>query len=142
MAFITVNWLSIFIAAIAAWVFGAAYYGVLGGPWLAAQGRTMEQIKLERAKKSAFANAAPFILSFAAEIVMAWAFYGILVHMGSFSLRAGLIAGALLWFGFVLTTMSVNNAFTARRPMLTVIDGGHWLGVLVIIGGIVGWSGR
>ena len=55
----------------------------------------------------------------------------------------GIISGAFCWFGFVLTTMAVNNAFRGRKPMLTVIDGGHWLGVLVIIGAIIGaGSGR
>ena len=48
----------------------------------------------------------------------------------------------LIWFGFVLTTLSVNYAFSGRRPMLTVIDAGYWLGVLVIIGAIVGWMGQ
>jgi hypothetical protein len=35
-----INWLSIFVAAIAAWIFGAIYYTALGGPWMAAQGKT------------------------------------------------------------------------------------------------------
>ena len=52
--------------------------------------------------------------------------------------RAGLISAAFVWFGFVLTTMTVNNAFTIRKPMLTVIDSLHWLGGLLIIGAIVG----
>ena len=58
------------------------------------------------------------------------------------SRRVLLISGALIWFGFVLTTMTVNNAFTQRKPMLTVIDGGGWLGTLLIIGAIVGGMGR
>jgi Protein of unknown function (DUF1761) len=64
--------------------------------------------------------------------------YGILVHTGKFTLRAGVISGSFCWFGFVLTTVVVNNAYTFRRPMLTAIDSAHWLGVLVIIGGIIG----
>ena len=142
MAMASVNTLAIVMAAVAAWLFGAVYYGILGKPWLAAQGKTMESCKLENAGKSALAKAAPFILSFAAELVMAWALYGILVHMGLLTLRAGMIAGALCWFGFVLTTVAVNNAFSGRKPMLTLIDAGHWLGVLVVIGAIVGWFGR
>ena len=141
-AMTTVNWSSILLAAIVAWIFGAVYYGLLGKFWLAAQGKTMESMKLENAGKSALANAAPFILSFVAEILMAWALYGVLTHMGMFAFRAGMIAGALCWLGFVLTTVAVNNAFSGRRPMLTLIDAGHWLGVLVIIGAILGWMGR
>jgi len=141
MAFLTVNWLSIVAAAVMAWIFGAVYYGILGSAWLAAQDKTMAACKQEQAAKSALAKAAPFILSFVAELVMAWALYGILMHMGLFTLRAGIIAGMLCWLGFVLTTIAVNNAFSGRKPMLTVIDAGHWLGVLAIIGAVLGWIG-
>jgi hypothetical protein len=141
MAFLTVNWLSIAAAAVAAWIFGAVYYGILGRAWLAAQGKTMEACKLEQAAKSALGKAAPFILSFVAELIMAWALYGVLMHMGLFTLRAGAISGALCWLGFVLTTIAVNNAFSGRKPMLTAIDAGHWLGVLAIIGAMLGWMG-
>ena len=142
MAFLTVNWLSILIAAAAAWIFGGAYYTALSKPWLAAQGKTLEQCKAEQAAKSGLAKGAPFILAFVGELIMAWALYGILVHLNTFSLRAGVISGALIWFGFVLTTITINNAFVGRKPMLTVIDSISWLGALLIIGAIVGWFGH
>ena len=47
MAFVTVNWLSIVLAAVAAWLFGGVYYSALSKPWIAAQGKTMEQCKAE-----------------------------------------------------------------------------------------------
>ncbi len=59
-------------------------------------------------------------------------------HVGTWTIKAGVITGALCWLGFVLTTVVVNNSYTSRRPILTAIDSGHWLGVLAIIGGIVG----
>jgi hypothetical protein len=68
--------------------------------------------------------------------------YGIMTHTGLFGLRAGMISGALIWAGFVITTMAVNNAYPMRKVMLTVIDGGHWLGVLLIMGAIIGVFGR
>jgi hypothetical protein len=143
VAFLTVNWLSILVAAVAAWLFGAVYYGALGTFWVEAQGKTMEQFKAEQAAKiGKFSAQLPFIVAFLAQFIMAWALYGILTHMNLFTLRAGIISGALIWFGFVLTTMCVNYAFSGRRPMLVVIDAAHWLGVLIIIGAIVGWFGR
>jgi hypothetical protein len=142
MAFVTVNWMSIVIAAVAAWIFGGIYYTALSRPWLAAMGKTVEQCKAEQAAKAGLAKIAPFILVFVAEVIMAWALYGILVHLNTFTLRAGLISGALIWFGFILTTIAVNNAFAGRRTMLTVIDGGGWLGAMLIIGAIVGGMGR
>src|SRR5581483_3882516 len=136
-----VNWLSIVIAAVAAWLFGGVYYTALSKPWLAAQGKTMEQCQAEQAGKSGAAKAAPFILVFVGELIMAWVLYGILFHVGSFTVRAGVISGAACWFGFVLTTLAGNYAFHGRKPMLIAIDSIGWLGALLIIGGIVGGMG-
>lgn len=135
------NILVIVIAAIVAWMFGAAYYMPLGKVWLAAQGRTIEEMQAANAGKSSAAKAFPFILSFVAEVIMAWTMYGLLFHTGNFSARAGVISGAIIWFGFVLTTVAVNNAYPGRKLMLTVLDSAHWLGVLLIIGAIVGGFG-
>ena len=135
------NMTAVLIAAVAAWIFGAVYYGILGKAWLAAQGETPESMKAKNAGKSGIAKAAPFVISFIAEIVMAGAMQGILFHSGLFTLRAGIISGALCWLGFVATTVVVNNAYPGRKFMLSVIDASHWLGVLVIIGAIVGGWG-
>lgn len=142
MAFITVNWPAIVLAAVAAWLFGALYYTTLGSAWVAAQGKTTEQVKAENAGIGRVAFFAPFAVAFVAAVLMGWVLYGILLHLGTFSVRAGLITGAFCWLGFVVTTTAVNNAFAMRRSMLTVIDVGHWLGALLIIGAIVGWMGR
>jgi hypothetical protein len=142
MNFASVNILSILIAGAAAWMFGAIYYGVLGKQWMAAQGKTLEQCKAEQAGKSRVAFFAPLVLALVGALIMAWVLYGILVHLNSFTPRAGMISGALCWFGFVLTSLTVNNAFGGRKAMLTVIDSIHWLGGLLIIGAILGWMGR
>ena len=142
MGHLSANWLSILIAAVAAWLFGGAYYSALSKPWLAAQGKTLEQCKAEQEAKSGAAKYAPFILVFIGEIIIAFALYGILVHMNAFTLRGGVISAVLIWFGFVLTTITGNYAFHGKKPMLTVIDSGGWLGAFLIIGAIVGWMGR
>ena len=108
----TVNWLAIVVAAVAAWLFGGVYYTALSKPWMAAQGKTMEQCQAEMAAKSGAAKAAPFILVFIGEIIIAWALYGILVHLNAFTLRGGIISAALIWFGFVLTTITGNYTLT------------------------------
>jgi len=137
-----VNYLSVVLAGIAAWLFGAVYYTVLSKPWMAAQGKTMEQCKAEMEGKSGLQKFGPFILAFVGVFLMAFVLFGILTHSGLWSVRAGMISGAFCWVGFVLTTMTVNNAFHGKRPMLTVIDSIHWLGCLLIIGAIVGGMGK
>jgi hypothetical protein len=75
---------------------------------------------------------------------MAWMLAGVLLHLGQgglpMSLKNGLISAAFIWVGFVITTMVVNYAFHGARHALTLIDGGHWLGVLLLQGdpGLVG----
>ena len=48
----SVNYLSVLLAAVAAWIFGGVYYTALGKYWMAAQGKTMEQCQAEYAGKS------------------------------------------------------------------------------------------
>jgi hypothetical protein len=137
-----VNILAILIAAVAAWIFGAVYYGLLSKQWVAALGTNMKAVKVQNAGKSGAAKATPFLLSFIAELVMAFVLYGIVLHVGTWSIRAGIISGVVCWVGFVLTTITTNNAYPGRKTMLTVIDAGHWLGVLAIMGAVIGGMGR
>jgi hypothetical protein len=137
----TMNWSSILTAAVAAWIFGAIFYTTLGKFWMAALGKTAESCKSEFAAKSGIAKFTPFVLSFIGALIMGVTLYGILTHSGLWSLRAGVISGAFCWFGFVVTTVVINNAYAGRKAMLSVIDCAHWLGVLMIIGGVVGWWG-
>ena len=141
MHVLDVNFTAIMVAAAAAWIFGGGYYGTLGPKWIAALGTTTETLKAQNAGKSTAAKSAPFVLSFVAELIMAFVLYGIIFHVGTFSIRSGIIAGAICWFGFVVTTIAVNNAYPGRKLMLTVIDSGHWLGALVVMGVILGGFG-
>lgn len=133
-----VNFLSVLTGAVVAWLFGAVYYTTLGKAWMAAQGKSAESCKAEFAAKSGVAKFAPFILSFVGALMTGVVIYGILTHSGLWSWHAGIVTGAFCWLGFVLTTVTINNAYAGRKVMLTVIDSVHWLAVLVIIGGIVG----
>ena len=142
MGFANVNFLSIIVAAAAAWIFGGIYYSALSKQWMAAQGKTLESCKAEMAGKTTMQKTMPFIVVFVSEIIVAWVLYGILVHLNSFTVRAGIISAAFCWFGFVATTIVTNNAFQGRRVMLSVLDSAAWLGAFIIIGAVVGWWGR
>ena len=135
MAFAGINYLAILIAAVAGFAFGAAYYMTLSKPWLAASGKTKEELAA-----AGRGSPVPFIVSIIALAIMAWTLAGIVGHLGTGQVtpKNGIISALFVWLGFVITTQSVNYAFGQRKPMLTVIDGIHWLGVLVIQGAIIG----
>jgi Protein of unknown function (DUF1761) len=66
---------------------------------------------------------------------------GMVGHIGSVTIRSAVISALFVWAGFVVTTMLVNNGFPGRRYMLTLIDAGHWLAVIVVMGIVIGWMG-
>lgn len=144
MALGNLSYWPILLAAIASFAFGAVWYGTLAKQWTAARG--LSEADMARAK-AAMMGSIPvaYIIAFVAQLVMAWMFAGVLLHTAqgglATSLRAGLISGFFLWLGFVITTMAVNHAFQGVKRSLTLIDGGHWLGVLLIQGAILGWWG-
>jgi hypothetical protein len=138
MAFSGVSYLAIVIAAVAAWLAGAAWYMAFGRTWMAALGMTPEQMEAARKEPGAYL---PFIYAFIAELVMAWTLAGLLGHIGPITLRNGVISAAFCWLGFVMAAMVVNNSFARRNWRLLWIDGGHWLVVLLVMGTIIGGIG-
>ncbi len=140
MTFAGINYIAVIVAGAVGWLAGAAWYMTLGKTWVAALGKTPEQFHAERQKPGAFL---PFIYAFVANLIIAWMLAGLLGHLGAgqVTLRNGVISGAFLWFGFILTTMAVNYTFAGRTPRLLLIDAGHWLIVLLLVGAVVGAIG-
>ena len=137
MDFAGMNGYAIVLAAAASFMFGWLWYGLLfSGAWLEACGKSPEEVK-------GTPGATPFIISFVGLVVMACMLSGVLRHLGpqAETPGSGAVTGAFMWLGFVVTTMAVNNAFRGAKYQLTVLDAGHWLGVLLLQGAILGWFG-
>jgi hypothetical protein len=137
MVFAGINYFAVFAAAVASWLVGAAWYMTLAKPWMAALGKTEAELKGPTGKPSPI----PFVISFLAELVMAWVLAGIVGHLGGVTVANGVISAVFVWVGFVVTTMGVNHAYAGAKPMLTAIDSGHWLAVLIVQGIVIGAFG-
>ncbi len=129
----------ILLAAAASFLFGGVWYGVLSKPWMDAAGRSDTDVKSGASMTSLFA------ITIVAELVMAWVLAGLMVHLAKAGVAAnipnGLLTAAICWLGFVMTSLVVNHGYQGSKRMLTIIDGGHWLGVLLIQGLVIGWLG-
>ena len=134
-----VNYLAIVLAAVTSFMFGGVWYGLLSNQWMAAANIRLED--LQKAKGAA--TAAPYVIAFVAQLVMALFLAGLLGHLGSGQVTAsnGMITAASVWAGFVATSLTVNHAFQGAKKELTLIDAAHWLGVLLIQGAVIGWMG-
>lgn len=116
----------VLIAGFAGYVFGAAWYGVLGSRWQAAAGLSAEDVKPAN-------NIGAYILGIVANILVA----GMIRHIFAASGVAGTLNAAVSGFGLGLfiagSYLALNYAF-ARRPMaLSLIDIGHAAGSATVI---------
>lgn len=125
-----VNYIAVLIAAVAGFVFGAAYYGVLSKPWMRAaklgegQGRPLPAL---------------LINSIICELIMAFVLAIFIGNsMAGHSIPSGLMTAFIVWLGFIATTTAVNQRYEGFGWTLTVIDSLHWLGVTLIMGAIIG----
>ena len=135
-----INFISVALAGVVGWFVGALWYGVLGKQWMAALGWSEADMAGPDGKRQM--PMGPMVLALLANVIMALMLAGVIGHIAPRpNMAAGLVSGALVWFGFVITTEAVNNAFQKRKAMLTLIDGGHWLAVLIVQGLVIGFIG-
>lgn len=134
MQFGGINYFAVLVAAAAGFGTGMAWYMIFGNAWMAALGKSKEELK---------PRPGPFIAAALCQLVMAIMLAGIMGHLGGgqITVKNGVLSGLLIWAGFVITTMIVNHAFQGAPRALTLIDGGHWLAVLTVMGIVIGLFG-
>lgn len=130
---ISVNYLAVVVAAVAGFLLGWGWYTAFGKVWMAAQGKSKEDCGKP--------TPVPFIIAGVSCLVMAWMLAGLMGHLADVTIKGGVITAIFVWIGFVLTTVATNQAFEGMRPLVTAIDVGHWLAVLIVMGAIIGAFG-
>lgn len=129
----TVNWLAVIVATIAAFAFGAVWYTTLSKQWLAALGKTRAELNVGNT---------PFIWSVVVELIMAIVLATLIANLpGGVTVGSGITVGIIAWVGFVITTLILNHRYEGMSWSLTLLDGGHLLGVLIIQGLVIGLFG-
>lgn len=136
--FADINWLAVLLAAVASMALGMGWYTILGNQWMAALGKTREELMPEGK-----ASSMPFVIAAICQLVMAY--FVLLLTRSIMDTSAtdiqvvdAVLVGAHMWFGFVLTSMVLNHAYQGQKWSLTLIDGGYLLAVLVVQGIVIG----
>jgi hypothetical protein len=130
----SINWLGVIVGVVAAWGIGAGWYMVFANQWMAAIGKTRDQINGK--------DPTPYIIGFACQVVMAIILAAIMP--GLFGARTpvnGLMTGGLMWLGFVITSMTLNHRYEGAPWSRTLIDGGYLLVALLVQGLVIGLFG-
>jgi hypothetical protein len=127
------NYLALLVAAIACFLLEAGWYSYFMQSWLDGIGRTM--VWLEHTGVNLALQYATALVSAA---VIAAAISCVTQLTGPQTALRGIKVGALLWFGFVLTTLSTEYVFEVRPWSLLGINAGFWFFGMTIMGAIVG----
>jgi len=133
MADVTINWLAILYAVIAAMVVGAAWYGIFAKPWMKAIGKKKEELQSSQTTG--------YVLSIVSALVTAY----VMTHMvasgatfyGLEGAALGATTGFWIWLGFLAPFSAMSTAWENRSWNLWIINNGNYLLTLVVVGMIL-----
>ncbi len=119
----------IVIAAVAEWLLGALWYGLLfRRSWMAMVGFS----ETNKPKNGALGMVSSFIacllLTYVIAHVVGWA--------GAMTFTAGAKLGIICWLGFMAPPLFAQHIFENRRANLFAINAAYWLLVMAIGGGL------
>jgi len=124
---------AVWIASIVFFVLGAIWYSVMAAPWMAAIGKTMDELTREQG-----ASPLPYIVGFAAILVMCYTLAWLMHRLQAATLAAGLRLGAIIAIGFIAATLALNYGFEARSVTLWLINSVYVTVGLALAGAIIG----
>ena len=127
------GFLSVIVAAIANFAFGAVWYMALAKPWMAASGVELD----EDGQPANRSDPIPYITSFIAAILVA----GMMRHVFALSGIDSIDKGAMSGFGiglFLITPwIATFYGFGGKPRVLTLIDGGYATIGCTVIGAVL-----
>lgn len=129
------NYLAVVVAAIAYFVLGGVWYGVLfNKPWMA-----LEQMTVEKAQS--MNPVVPYVVSFVLELLIAYSLAQLCIWRNANTAGRGASVGVLVWIGFIGPITFMTYMFEMRPRTLFAINEFYPLAGLVLMGAILGgWT--
>lgn len=125
------NWFGIILAAIAQMVVGFIWYGPLfGKTWMSMMGINTQSMSREGMGRT-------YAIQAVGSLVTAYVLAKLVGMMGAKTLAAGVQAGFWVWLGFVATVTLGSVLYERRSWNLYVLNNGHQLVSLAIMGAIL-----
>jgi Protein of unknown function (DUF1761) len=129
------NYAAVFVAAIAYWLLGALWFGVLfGKPWMA-----LENISIEQAKT--MNPVLPYVITFVLNLLIAYALAQVCIWRNANTIGRGASVGVLVWIGFIGPITYTTYMYEMRPKELFAINEFFPLAGMVLMGAIIGaWT--
>ena len=126
------NYLAVIVAAIAYWLLGAIWYGVVfGEAWMALEHMTAEQAR-------SMNPVLPYVITLALNVLIAYALAQICIWRNANTLGRGASVGVLVWIGFVGPVTFTTYMYEMRPKELYAINQFFPLAGFVLMGAILG----
>ena len=126
--------LSVILAAIGGFAIGAVCYMTFSKPWAAVAGLSLD----ENGRPVDGGSVVPFVIAFAASLLMAGMLRHVFAMAGIDTAAKGLVSGVGLGLFILAPWISMNYAYSMRPRNLTLIDGGYAIVGPAIVGLILG----
>ena len=129
------NYAAVFISALAYWLLGAVWFGVVfSKPWMALENITMEQAK-------SMNPVLPYVVSFLLNLLIAYALAQVCIWRNANTIGRGASVGVLLWIGFIGPITYTTYMYEMRPKELFAINQFYPLAGMVLMGAILGaWT--
>lgn len=132
--FSEINFWAVLVCAVATFMVGGLWYGlVFAKAWVAVHEFSDDQVA-SMAKK----QGRNFAIFFATDLIMATVISLLAVNLGVASAVQGAVLGLLIWVGISATSGAAKNAACDKSLPAYLIDTGHELAALVVMGVIIG----
>lgn len=131
------NYLAIVTAALVSFIFEAVWFLTFMNTWLAGIGKTMQSMVAE-GKAAGMNEWEQYAVAFVCALVCATAISCVTQLTGQQTAVRGMKVAALLWVGFVFTSLATNMIFELRPISLFLVYAGYGLINMVLMGAIVG----
>jgi len=129
------NYLAVALGAVAYWMLGALWYGVLFGQrWMALEG-------IPPAQSRGTNPALPYLISFLLDLLIAFVLAQVCLWRNANTAARGAALGALLWIGIVGPIVFTTYLYEMRSKELFAINEFYPLVGLCLMGVILGaWT--
>ena len=129
------NYMAIVVSAVAYWMLGALWYGVLFGQrWMALEGITTEQAKSTN-------PVLPYAITLALNLLMAFVLAQLCLWRNANTAARGAALGILLWIGIVGPIVFTTYMYEMRSKELFAINEFYPLAGLCLMGAVLGaWT--
>jgi len=133
MAEVNVNYWAVLVAGVVYFVLGGLWYSpiLFAKPWMAALGKTAEQIRQQGGAVGAY------VISFIGSLISAFVLAMFVRMQAPASLQSGLTTGFFVWFGFVATTVAPPYFYEDRSKKIYLMYAGYTLVGFLLMGGLL-----